>query len=57
MARIAFGATVLLAGEHDEGMLKIQNEKEIKMACTIPLANLNLTPEQRKKMDRQWLST
>jgi Spy/CpxP family protein refolding chaperone len=42
----------LFAGEHGEGMLKVKNEKkEMKMACTIPLAKLNPTPEQRKKMD------
>jgi Spy/CpxP family protein refolding chaperone len=48
----SFAATTLFAGEHGEGMLKVQNEKkEMKMACTISLANLNLTPQQRKKMD------
>jgi Spy/CpxP family protein refolding chaperone len=48
----SFAATALFAGEHGEGMLKVQNEKkETKMACTISLANLNLTPEQRKQMD------
>jgi hypothetical protein len=45
-------AGTLFASGQGEGMLKVQNEsKEIKMACSIPLANLNLTPEQRKKMD------
>jgi Spy/CpxP family protein refolding chaperone len=48
----SFAAMGLFAGEHGEGMLKVQNEKkEFKMACSIPLADLNLTPEQRKKMD------
>jgi fructose/tagatose bisphosphate aldolase len=48
----SFAATALFAGEHGEGMLKVQNEKkEMKMACTISLAKLNLTTEQRKKMD------
>jgi len=47
----SFAATALFAGEHGDGMLKVQNEKkEMKMACTISLAKLNLTPEQRKKM-------
>jgi hypothetical protein len=47
-----FAATALFAGEQSEGILKVQNEKkEMKMACTISLAKLNLTPEQRKKMD------
>ena len=55
VALIAAGtiaATALFAGEHGDGMLKVQNEKkEMKMACTIPLTKLNLTPEQKKKMD------
>ena len=55
IALIAAGsvaAGTLFASGQGEGMLKVQNEsKEIKMACSIPLANLNLTPEQRKKMD------
>ena len=48
----SFAATALFAGEHGEGMLKVQNEKkEMKMACSIPLDDLNLTPEQRNKMN------
>jgi Spy/CpxP family protein refolding chaperone len=48
----SFAATVLFAGEHGEGMLKVQSEKkEMKMACSIPLGDLNLTPEQMKKMN------
>src|SRR5882757_1940612 len=48
----SFAATVLFAGEHGEGMLKVQNEKkEIKMACSIPLGDLNLTAEQMNKMN------
>jgi Spy/CpxP family protein refolding chaperone len=47
-----FAATVLFAGEHGEGMRNVQNEKkEMKMACSIPLGDLNLTPEQMKKMN------
>jgi Spy/CpxP family protein refolding chaperone len=42
----------LFAGSQGEGMLKVQNEtKEMKMACSIPLGNLNLTAEQKKKMN------
>ena len=48
----SFAAIALFAGEHGEGMRNVQNEKkEMKMACSIPLGDLNLTPEQRKKMD------
>jgi Spy/CpxP family protein refolding chaperone len=48
----SFTATALFAGDHGDGMLKIQNEnKEMKMACSIPLGDLNLTPEQMKKMN------
>ena len=48
----SFAATALFAGDHGDGMLKIQNEKkEMKMACSIPLGDLNLTSEQMKKMN------
>jgi Spy/CpxP family protein refolding chaperone len=48
----SFATTALFAGDHGDGMLKIQNEsKEMKMACSIPLGDLNLTPEQMKKMN------
>ena len=48
----SFAATALFAGDHGDGMLKIQNEKkEMKMVCSIPLGDLNLTPEQMKKMN------
>jgi Spy/CpxP family protein refolding chaperone len=48
----SFAVGTLFASGQGEGMLKVQNEKkEMKMACTISLAKLNLTPEQRKKMD------
>jgi Spy/CpxP family protein refolding chaperone len=48
----SYAAIAVFAGEPGEGMLKVQHEKkEMKMACTISLAKLNLTPEQRKKMD------
>jgi Spy/CpxP family protein refolding chaperone len=48
----SFALGTLFASGQGESMLKVQNEKkEMKMACTISLAKLNLTPEQRKKMD------
>ena len=47
----SFAATALFAGEHGEGIRNVQNEKEMKMACSIPLDDLNLTPEQRNKMN------
>jgi len=48
----SFAATTLFAAEHGEGLRNVQNEKkEMKMACSIPLADLNLTPEQMKKMN------
>lgn len=48
----SFAATTLFAAEHGEGLQNVQNEKkEMKMACSIPLGDLNLTPEQMKKMN------
>ena len=48
----SFATTALFAGEHGEGIRNVQNErKEMKMACSIPLDDLNLTPEQRNKMN------
>jgi Spy/CpxP family protein refolding chaperone len=48
----SFAATALFAGEHGVGLQNVQNEKkEMKMACSIPLGDLNLTPEQMKKMN------
>ena len=48
----SFAATTLIAAEHGEGLRNVQNEKkEMKMACSIPLGDLNLTPEQMKKMN------
>ena len=48
----SFAATALFAGDHGDDMLKVQNEKkEMKMACSVPLGDLNLTPEQMKKMN------
>ena len=42
-------AGTMFAGEHGDAGL--QAEHRTKMACTISLADLNLTPEQRTKMD------
>jgi Spy/CpxP family protein refolding chaperone len=48
----SFAATTLFAAEYGEGLQNVQNEKkEMKMACSIPLGDLNLTPEQMKKMN------
>jgi len=48
----SFAATTLFAAEHGEGFRNVQNDKkEMKMACSIPLGDLNLTPEQMKKMN------
>jgi Spy/CpxP family protein refolding chaperone len=46
-----FGAGSLLAGTQESGVVKVQNEtKEFKMACSVPLGDLNLTAEQKQKM-------
>jgi len=38
----SFATTALFAGEHGEGIRNVQNErKEMKMACSIPLDDLN----------------
>jgi Spy/CpxP family protein refolding chaperone len=48
----SFAATTLFATDHGEGFRNVQNEKkEMKMACSIPLGDLDLTPEQMKKMN------
>ena len=48
----SFAATTLFAAEHGEGLQSVQNEKkEMKMACSVPLGDLNLSPEQMKKMN------
>jgi len=45
-----FAAGVAFAGEHG-GCTKQVGNKETTMACQVSLANLNLTPEQKTKMD------
>jgi len=42
-----FAATTMFAGEH----CTKQVGNEAKMACTVSLASLNLTPDQKTKMD------
>src|SRR5260370_36112782 len=44
-----FAAGTMFAGEH--GNCKKQVGNEAKMACTVALASLNLTPDQKTKMD------
>jgi Spy/CpxP family protein refolding chaperone len=44
-----FAVSTLFAGGHGDCIKKVGNEK--KMACEVSLANLNLTPEQKTKMD------
>jgi len=44
-----FAAGTVFAGEHGDCIKKVGNEG--KMACEVSLANLNLTPEQKTKMD------
>ena len=44
-----FAAGTLFAGEHGECTKKVGNTA--KPACTVSLASLNLTPDQKTKMD------
>jgi Spy/CpxP family protein refolding chaperone len=44
-----FTAGTLFAGEHGDCAKQVGNDG--KMACTVALADLNLTPDQQKKMD------
>jgi hypothetical protein len=44
-----FVAGTMFAGEHGNCTTKAGNE--VKAACQVSLANLNLTPEQKTKMD------
>jgi Spy/CpxP family protein refolding chaperone len=45
----AFAAGTMFAGEHGDCAKKAGNEG--KMACTASLATLNLTPDQKTKME------
>ena len=44
-----FAAGTMFAGEHGSCAKKVGNEG--KVACQASMANLNLTPEQKTKMD------
>ena len=44
-----FAAGTLFAGEHGECTKKVGNQA--KAACQVSLASLNLTPDQKTKMD------
>jgi Spy/CpxP family protein refolding chaperone len=45
----AFAAGTMFAGEHGDCAKKAGNEG--KMACTVSFASLNLTPDQKTKME------
>ena len=44
-----FTAATVFAGEHGDCTKQVGNHA--KMACTVSLASLNLTPDQKTKMD------
>jgi Spy/CpxP family protein refolding chaperone len=44
-----FAVGTMFAGEHGNCTKQVGNEA--KMACTVSLASLNLTPDQKTKMD------
>ena len=44
-----FAAGTMFAGEHGNCTKQVGNES--KMACTVALTSLNLTPDQKTKMD------
>jgi len=46
-----FAAGVAFAGEHGNCTKQVGNKQGTTMACNVSLANLNLTPEQKTKMD------
>src|SRR2546423_12448372 len=50
VAAAVFAAGTMFAGEHGDCAKKVGN-KEAKAACQVSLASLNLTPEQKTKMD------
>ena len=49
VAATAFAAGTMFAGEHGDCPRKVGNDG--KAACAVSLANLNLTAEQKTKMD------
>ena len=44
-----FAAATMFAGEHGDCTKQVGNQA--RMACTVSLASLNLTPDQKTKMD------
>ena len=44
-----FAAATMFAGDHGDCTKQVGNQA--KMACTVSLASLNLTPDQKTKMD------
>jgi Spy/CpxP family protein refolding chaperone len=44
-----FAATTTFAGEHGDCSKQVGNKS--KMACEVSMASLNLTPDQKTKMD------
>jgi len=44
-----FTAATMFAGEHGDCTKQVGNKS--KMACTVSMASLNLTPDQKTKMD------
>ena len=44
-----FAAGTMFAGEHGDCTKQVGNKS--KMACTVSMASLNLTPDQKTKMD------
>jgi len=44
-----FSAATMFAGEHGDCTKQVGNET--KMACEVSMASLNLTPDQKTKMD------
>jgi len=49
MAAGLFAAATMFAGEHGNCTKQVGNET--KMACEVSMASLNLTPDQKTKMD------
>jgi LTXXQ motif. len=50
MAAGCFAAVTMFAGEHGDCTKQVGNKAKAE-ACEVSLANLNLTPDQKTKMD------
>lgn len=46
-----FAAGSAMAGAHGHCVTQASNKGEMAMACHVSMANLNLTPDQKKKME------